>query len=90
MEIGDLLKYSPTLTVGKVVDIIERGGIEWVKLDLTGLYYDSRFLVPAKLTEYAVISFKEHEMYDKGISLDDIKKETEEVDISEMMPSGGG
>ncbi|MBQ8373667.1 MAG: DUF2098 family protein, partial [Candidatus Methanomethylophilaceae archaeon] len=44
MKHGDILKYLPTSTVGKVQDIKEENGVVWVKLDFTGLYYDSTYL----------------------------------------------
>ena len=65
LQVGDLLKYIPTSTVGKVTDVKEKDGKVWVRLDFTDLYYDAVNLIP-------------------------IKRETQEVDISEMMPSGGG
>lgn len=92
LQIGDLLKYMPTSTVGKVTDICERDGKVWVQLDFTGLYYEASNLVPADPSEYIEVSYKEREStYQGGMkSVDDIRKETSEVDISEFMPSGGG
>jgi len=91
LEKGDLLKYIQTSSVGKVEDIVEKDGVTWVKLDYTGLYYDSRYLVPADPSEYIEVSFKERSSFERGMkSIEDIKRETQEVDISEMMPSGGG
>lgn len=91
MKVGDLLKYLPTSTVGKVTDIREREGKTWVRLDFTDLYYDASFLTPADPSEYIEVSFKERKAYDGGrAALEDIKRETAEVDISEFMPSGGG
>ena len=70
MEVGDLLKYTPTSTVGKVTDIRERDG---------------------KVSEYIEVSFKERRSYDGGRqAIEDIRKEAEDVDVSEFMPSGGG
>lgn len=91
LNVGDLLKYTPTSTVGKVTDVREKDGKVWVRLDFTDLYYDSKYLIPADPSEYIEVSFKERKEYDGGMkSIQDLKKETEEVDISEMMPSGGG
>ena len=93
VQVGDLLKYAPTSTVGKVTDIKEDDkGRVWVKLDFTGLYYDAVNLIPADPSEYIEVSFKERRVSKDGQmqSIDDIKRETQEVDISEMMPSGGG
>ncbi len=93
VQVGDLLKYAPTSTVGKVTDIKEDDkGRVWVKLDFTGLYYDAVNLIPADPSEYIEVSFKERRVSREGQmqSIEDIKRETQEVDISEMMPSGGG
>ncbi len=77
--------------MGKVTDVKEENGIVWVRLDFTDLYYDSKYLIPADPSEYIEVSFKERKAYDGGMkSVNDIRKESEEVDISEMMPSGGG
>lgn len=91
MKVGDLLKYTPTSTVGKVTDIRERDGKTWARLDFTDLYYDVSLLIPADESEYIAVSVKERRSYDGGReALEDLKKELEEVDTSEMMPSGGG
>ena len=91
MEVGDLLKYTPTSTVGKVTDIRERDGKVWIRLDFTDLYYDASLLIPADPSEYIEVSFKERRSYDGGRqAIEDIRKETEDVDVSEFMPSGGG
>ena len=93
VQVGDLMKYAPTSTVGKVTDIKEDDkGRVWVKLDFTGLYYDAVNLIPADPSEYIEVSFKERRVSREGQmqSIEDIKRETQEVDISEMMPSGGG
>lgn len=86
------MKYVPTATVGKVQEIKEESGVVWVKLDFTGLFYDSRYLTPADPSEYIEVSFKERKTVYEGSlkSVEDLKKESEEVDISEFMPSGGG
>lgn len=91
MEVGDLLKYTPTSTVGKVTDIRERDGKVWVRLDFTDLYYDASLLIPADPSKYIEVSFKERRSYDGGRqAIEDIRKEAEDVDVSEFMPSGGG
>ncbi len=91
MEVGDLFKYTPTSTVGKVTDIRERDGKVWIRLDFTDLYYDASLLIPADPSEYIEVSFKERRSYDGGRqAIEDIRKEAEDVDVSEFMPSGGG
>ncbi len=91
MEVGDLLKYLPTSTVGKVTDIRERDGRTWARLDFSDLWYDVSYLVPADPSEYIEVSFKEREFKErsKEAIIDEMRR-NEEVDISEFMPSGGG
>ena len=92
MDKGDIVKYVPTNTVGKVVEIKEEDGKVWVKLDRTGLFYVSSALAPADASEYKTVSYKEKETktFKGTTSVDDLNKMEKEVDISEMMPSGGG
>jgi len=92
MQKGDVVKYIPTATVGKVEDIMEKDGRVWVQLDKTGLYYVSETLAPADPSEYKTTSFKEREVKEYGgkSSVDDIDKMERDVDIGGMMPSGGG
>jgi hypothetical protein len=95
MMAGDILKYTPTSTVGKVLDIRERDGIVWVKLDFTGLYYDASYLKPAEPSEYIEVSYKERERFAAGrdateATLEELHKAEEEVDIRYFTPSGGG
>ena len=93
METGDIVKYLPTNTVGKVDDIRERDGKVWVKLDKTNLYYVADTLSPADASEYKAVSFKDKESNKtfKGAStLEAIHAMERDVDISEMTPSGGG
>ncbi len=91
---GDVLKYMPTATVGKVTDIRERDGIVWVKLDFTNLYYDQRFLVPADASEYKAVSFKGRERtLDEKMSrqtIKDFQKMEAEADVADFTPTGGG
>lgn len=91
MQKGDVVKYKPTSTVGKVVDVKEMDGKIWVKLDKTNLYYVADTIEPADPSEYKIVSFKEKETKFKGTaSVEDLNKMEKEVDITEMMPSGGG
>ena len=91
VQVGDLMKYAPTSTVGKVTDIKEKDGRVWVRLDFTDLYYDAVHLIPADPSEYIEVSFKEHKSAERGReAIEELQKELGEVDTSEMMPSGGG
>lgn len=95
MIVGDILKYTPTSTVGKVIDIRNKDEKVWIQLDFTKLYYDSKFLIPADKSEYKEVSYKEREKSVNdfgrdGKSIEEIRKMENEVDISDFMPSGGG
>ena len=93
LQTGDIYKYVPTSTVGKVLEVKEDDkGVTWVKLDHTGLFYDSRYLTPADPSEYIEVSYKERNTsYEGSIqSIEDLKREAEQIDIDDMMPSGGG
>ena len=91
LQVGDLAKYLPTSTVGKITEIREKDGVTWVRLDYTDLYYNVSTLVEADPSEYIEVSFKERSSFERGMkSIEDLKSETQEVDISEFMPSGGG
>ncbi len=91
MDKGDIVKYTPTSTVGKVLDIKEQDGKVWVKLDKTNLYYLIETLVPADASEYKIVSFKEKESNFKGTnSVKDLNKMEEEVDVGDITPTGGG
>ena len=92
MKVGDICKYIPTSTVGKITDVREKDGRTWALLDFTGLYYDVSFLSPADAGEYRPESYKERER-DREAKLRSVKEfeETaEEVNIDMFMPSGGG
>ena len=95
MMVGDVLKYTPTSTVGKAADIREKDGTVWIKLDVTGLYYDAGFLRTADISEYREVSYKERERSAAGresaeAALEELRKTEEEVDIKRFTPSGGG
>ncbi|MGI5964516.1 MAG: DUF2098 family protein [Candidatus Methanomethylophilaceae archaeon] len=92
MQVGDFAKYLPTSTVGKITEIKEVDGKVWIRLDYTGLYYGSEYLIPAEESEYSPISYKEREKKFEGRmqSIEEAAKTAREVDISEFMPSGGG
>ncbi|MDR2845964.1 MAG: DUF2098 domain-containing protein [Candidatus Methanoplasma sp.] len=96
MMVGDILKYMPTSTVGKVMDIRDRDGRVWAQLDRTNLYYDVTFLTPADPSEYKEVSYKEREknpVGDRertGRTLQELHQMEEDVDIRDLTPSGGG
>ena len=92
VKVGDIAKYVPTSTVGKVTEVMERDGKTWIKLDFTGLFYDLAHLEPAPESEYSPVAYKDREKRFEGKmqSVKDVEDTAREVDISEFMPSGGG
>ena len=92
MQLGEIYKYLPTSTVGKVLDMRERDGKSWALLDYTGLWYNASMLAPADASEYKEVKFKYRKTdFQTGLrSVEDVMKEREEVDISDFTPSGGG
>ncbi|MCQ2056161.1 MAG: DUF2098 domain-containing protein [archaeon] len=92
MQLGEIYKYLPTSTVGKVLALRDRGGKSWALLDFTELWYDASLLVPADASEYKEIKFKYRKSnpHDNVRSIRDLIKEKEDVDISGFTPSGGG
>jgi len=92
VNVGDICKYMPTSTVGKVTDVRVKEGKEWALLDFTNLYYDTKFLTPADISEYKEVSYKERERDrdQKMRAIADVAKEAEDVNIDMFMPSGGG
>ena len=92
MEKGEICKYLPTSTVGKVTDIVEREGKVWALLDFTNLYYDSAYLTKADISEYRSETYKERERdrEQKLRSIEQFEETAEEVNIDKFMPSGGG
>lgn len=92
MQLGEIYKYMPTSTVGKVTDIRESDGKSWARLDFTGLWYDVSKLTPADASEYKEVSYKYRERsFEASVkSVEELAKEMQDVDISEFTPSGGG
>lgn len=90
MKVGDIYKYMATSTVGKVTDIRERDGRTWAMLDFTNLYYDVSFLVPADVSEYKEVRYKERERHSDLRTVEDYEKAAQEVDISDLAATGGG
>jgi len=92
VKIGEIYRYRPTGTVGKVEDIREEQGKVWALLDLTKLYYDVDYLEPADESQYRDSSFKEREpdRETKLRSIEELQESLREVDISGFQPSGGG
>jgi hypothetical protein len=89
MQVGEYAKYRVTGTVGKVLEVRERDGVEWALLDTYDLWYVSSFLDPAQAAEYKRHSYKDRT---RTVVLGEMHGLTQEVeaDISTLTPSGGG
>ncbi|NLL94932.1 MAG: DUF2098 domain-containing protein [Thermoplasmatales archaeon] len=92
MKVGDVCKYIPTSTVGKVTGVRERDGRVWACLDRTGLWYDVSVLSAADPSEYVEVAYKYREKtVDSAMeSLERLKAEAQEIDISDMAATSGG
>jgi len=89
MEVGDYAKYRVTGTVGKILEVQERDGVEWALLDTYELWYVSSLMDPAQASEYKRTSYKERT---HTVTLGELQGLDEEIeaDISSMTPSGAG
>ncbi len=92
MEVGEIYRYRPTGTVGKVDDVKEERGRVWALLDQTKLYYDTRCLEAADESEYRKSSYKERVVDTSSSmrSIEELQKHLKDVDVSGYTPSGGG
>jgi hypothetical protein len=91
MNIGDYARYKNTGTVGKVLEVKQEAGVEWILLDTFNLYYDSTTLEPGLEVEYKTSSVKERTT---GLTVEDIEAMKEEISKVErygsITTSGGG
>ena len=91
MNVGDYARYKNTGTVGKVLEIKQEAGVEWILLDTFNLYYDSTTLEPGLEVEYKTSSVKERTT---GLTVEDIEAMKEEIAKVErygsITASGGG
>jgi len=94
---GDVVKYEPTATVGKITDIKEENGRVWVQLDRTKLYYDQVTLQACDPSEYRTSSFKERSGSRSGFkaatteeALEQLNEMEHDVDIGDITPGGAG
>lgn len=90
MQIGDFAKYRNTGTVGKVMDIMDRPGGQWVLLDTYDLYYDASTLELASEVEYKVKHLEEQSLDQQMEQVDRLKEQIEESinNISRITASG--
>ncbi|MFA6709763.1 MAG: DUF2098 domain-containing protein [Candidatus Methanomethylophilaceae archaeon] len=92
MQPGEIYKYLPTSTVGKVQDVREVDGKVWALLDFTGLWYDASALSPADASEYKETSFKyrESSLKTELQSVEDLINQNKEVNIDDFNLGGAG
>ena len=91
MQIGDIVKYRNTGTVGKIIAERERNGRMWYQLDITQLFYDASTLDPASAEEYRIFDH-EKSLKDKLDDVEALREEFEGMvkDIVDVTPSGAG
>ena len=91
MNVGDYARYKNTGTVGKVLEVKQEAGVEWILLDTFNLYYDATTLEPGSVQEYKTFSVKERT---SGLTVEDIEAMKEEISKVErygsITASGGG
>jgi len=91
MNVGDYARYKNTGTVGKVLEVKQEAGVEWILLDTYNLYYDATTLEPGSVLEYKTFSVKERI---GGLTVEDIEAMKEEISKVErygsITASGGG
>ena len=91
MNVGDYARYKNTGTVGKVLEVKQEAGVEWILLDTFNLYYDATTLEPGSESEYKTSSVKERTT---GLTVEDIEAMKEEIAKVErygsITASGGG
>jgi len=91
MNVGDYARYKNTGTVGKVLEVKQEAGVEWILLDTFNLYYDATTLEPGSAVEYKTFSVKERTV---GLTVEDIEAMKEEIAKVErygsITASGGG
>ena len=82
------VRYVDTGTVGEVVDARTTNGVDWVKLDKTGLWYESNRV---ELLEDKDI--KKGSWGNKDLDIENLKENTmnfEELELSSDSCNGGG
>jgi len=91
LNVGDYARYKNTGTVGKVLEVKQEAGVEWILLDTYNLYYDATTLEPGSVLEYKTFSVKERI---GGLTVEDIEAMKEEIAKVErygsITASGGG
>jgi hypothetical protein len=90
MQVGDYAKYRVTGTVGKVLEVQEREGVEWALLDTYQLWYVTSLLDPASANEYKRVVYKERTHRATKEEVTESLKEEIEHDITDVSPSGAG
>jgi hypothetical protein len=90
MQAGDFAKYRNTGTVGKVLEVAERGGRRWALLDTYDLYYDCTALEPATESEYKVKVQQAKSLEEQVEEVERLREQIMEAEksIGRISPSG--
>lgn len=90
IALGDHVRYVDTGTIGEVIDIKTKDGIDWVRIKKTELWYRS------KLVELLDDKDLKKESFDDGddeIDIDALKKQSldfENMQMDSNVAEGGG
>ena len=92
ISVGSHVRYTRTGSAGEVLGVKEDNEGTWAQIDTTKLWYNSEFLELINQHEYERIrrrgrQRKEVDKVEKAVSL---KKQLEEVDMSNELCDGGG
>ncbi len=88
LEVGSYARYVRTGTVGKVVDVRERDGVRWFKLDSTGLYYREDYLEPVSEEEVKGGARREEDVEELVEKIEELKKAFAEADTDHVCEGG--
>ena len=86
------VRYVDTGTIGKVVDEKTQDGIEWVKIDKTGLWYCAKLVELLDEKDIKKSAYYDRED-DNEVDVDELKEKAmnfEDMELSSHVAEGGG
>ena len=86
------VRYVDTGTIGKVVDEKTQDGIEWVKIDKTGLWYRAKLVELLDEKDIKKSAYYDRED-DNEVDVDELKEKAmsfEDMELSSHVAEGGG
>ena len=91
LAIGNHVRYVDTGTIGEVVDVKTENGIDWVKIDKTGLWYRSKLVELLDEKDLKKKSFDDGG--DDEIDIEALKEKAldlENIELDSNVAEGGG